>query len=112
MKWNSHIMWRLIMVLSAFVSFCEPESMKTSNVRPKRYKNRRATYKFNLRKVSVRNAKVMNATCLGKFIYSYTLKHSEKISILMYSPGNKWNLLNNSYNCSQRQFFLTSHCKI
>lgn len=71
MKWNRRIVWRLIILLSVFVLLSEPVSTRISKTRSKRkeHKKRHSMYKLNLRKVYVRNAKRVNASCLGKFMF-------------------------------------------
>ena len=78
MKWNGCVVWRLIILSSVFVLFCEqPVSSKMVKTRGRRreHKKRHSTYKFNLQKVYVRRAKAMNATCLGKFIFHFNTLH-------------------------------------
>ena len=67
MKWTGYVVWRLIIISSVFVLLCEPVSTKISKTRTRRKEHKKrhqSTYKFNLRKVYVRRAKAMNATCL------------------------------------------------
>ena len=76
MKWTGYVVWRLIIMSSVFVLLCDPVSTKISKTRTSRKEHKKrhqSNYKFNLRKVYVRRAKAMNATCLGKFISHFNI---------------------------------------
>lgn len=80
MKWNRRIVWRLIILLSVFVLLSEPVSTRISKTRSKlkEHKKRHSMYKLNLRKVYVRNAKRVNASCLDGSDAAFYISRNRK----------------------------------